>query len=306
MSLITASNADEWRDLASESFVPLSVQRAAKNFRAAMDFRVLAPGVSISRIKTQALIIDRTLSLASHAESDDVHISLQVNARGSISQNGNLTPVGPGVVTLCETHRPFTLNYVDPNQEHIVLQVSRDALGVEAETIRNLSGRALTGRNAARTAYASFVTSLTSEAPAPADADTAGVVTTLAAAMLRSAVSEEPTWHESDIALYMSMCSYISVNISHAQLSPDTIAAAHHVSRRKMYGVFEQFGETPASVIRACRLEEAARRLVDDGWNHHSIADVALSVGFGDVTTFTRAFVRHFGYRPRDWRRHIS
>ena len=34
---IVANNADEWRDIASESFVPLSIQQSARDFNASLD-----------------------------------------------------------------------------------------------------------------------------------------------------------------------------------------------------------------------------------------------------------------------------
>ena len=42
MALVFAHNADEWRDIASESFVPLNFQRAAAQFTATLDHRQLS------------------------------------------------------------------------------------------------------------------------------------------------------------------------------------------------------------------------------------------------------------------------
>jgi len=69
----------------------------------------------------------------------------------------------------------------------------------------------------------------------------------------------------------------------------------------EMYEIFEASGETPADVIRRERIQRAASML-DDRIANYSVADVAFSTGFGDVTTFTRAFRRYFGVTPRDWR----
>lgn len=51
------------------------------------------------------------------------------------------------------------------------------------------------------------------------------------------------------------------------------------------------------------RLVTASRALADPGGNGASIADIALSCGFGDLSVFYRAFRRRFGMSPGRFRR---
>jgi AraC-like DNA-binding protein len=301
---IIASNADEWRDIASASFVPLSIQQSANDFTASLDMRQLSPDVSIAGVTDQAIVISRTERLASAAISDDVHISLQASGRGTVSQSGRVAQVAPGVLTVTETHRPFTLNYVEPNQRHIVLQASRSALGVSDDMIRHVTGRQLAGINPARDAYVSLVTSLMAQPETlseTASLEMSSIVTSLASAMLRSAFESSPIMPTTNEALLVAMTDFIRAHLASPMLSPETVARAHFVSRRKMYEIFEASGETPADVIRRERIQRAASMLEDraQAW---SISDVAFASGFGDVTTFTRAFRRYFGVTPREWR----
>lgn len=305
MSKVHALNADEWRDIASQSFVPLSFQRAASEFTASMDHRQLSHDVSLSKIETQALIIDRTPRLVAQADSDDIHISLQVNAGGSIIQNGHVVPVGPGVVTVCETNKPFTLNYTEPNQRHIVLQTSRAALGVEDSIIEELAGRQITRANPARDAFASFISSfMANKMPFPQGtmADMSGVVTALAAAMLRTENAFSQSMPDKGEALLATIVDFIQANVASPMLTPEVIAQVHFISRRRLYELFELMNETPSDFIRTERLKRAATMLRDGGQAGLKISDIAFSLGFNDVTTFTRAFHRHFGVTPRDYR----
>lgn len=307
---IYASNADEWRDIASQSFVPLSFQRAATQFTATMDQRQLAPDVSLAKIETQPLIIDRTQRLVAQAESDDIHISLQVNACGSISQHGNVVSVGPGVITLCETHKPFTLNYVEPNQRHIVLQTSRSALGVDKATIDSLAGRQVTRANPARDAFASFVSSLmTNRQPfsETTHQEFSRVVTSLAAAMLETEADFSRSFPVDDGAMLATILDFIRSNLTSPMLSPKLVAQAHFVSRRKLYDLFDALDQTPAEFIRSERLSRAAGMLSGNHSQQMKVSDIAFSVGFSDITTFTRAFRRQYGAVPRDFRAmHVS
>ena len=57
------------------------------------------------------------------------------------------------------------------------------------------------------------------------------------------------------------------------------------------------------TVMQYClqRRFEAARFLLKE--NRHSISEIASIVGYDDHSAFSRAFRRHCGYSPRDWRR---
>jgi AraC family transcriptional regulator len=59
-------------------------------------------------------------------------------------------------------------------------------------------------------------------------------------------------------------------------------------------------GETPKQHVDRLRLERAAYKLAITA---ESVLDIALSVGFKNHETFSRAFKRAFGYTPKDYRR---
>lgn len=59
-------------------------------------------------------------------------------------------------------------------------------------------------------------------------------------------------------------------------------------------------GETPHEHVSRVRLERAAYKLAV---TNNSILDIALSVGFKNHETFTRAFRRQYGDSPAAWRR---
>lgn len=304
---IVANNTDEWRDIASESFVPLSIQQSARDFNASLDMRQLSADVSIAGVTDQAIVINRTERLAMASMSDDIHISLQASGLGSVTQAGRTAQVAPGVLTVTETHKPFTLNYVEPNQRHIVLQASRSSLGVSDEVIAHVAGRQLSGVNPARDAYVSLVTSLMGSDDAlseTAGAEMSHIVTALASAMLRSAWESGPTLPTNDDALRLAMVTFIRAHLNSPMLTPDNLARAHFISRRKLYEIFEKAGEGPSDFIRRERIQAAARALEQN--DTLPIASIAFDVGFADVTTFTRAFRRYFGATPTDWRRRLN
>ncbi len=84
-------------------------------------------------------------------------------------------------------------------------------------------------------------------------------------------------------------------------VSLSSLAAEHGFSPSHFHRVFTEIvGETPKDHVDRVRLERAAYRL---SVTRESVLDIALSVGFQNHETFTRAFKRRFGWTPSAWRR---
>ncbi|HTI68384.1 MAG TPA: AraC family transcriptional regulator [Candidatus Limnocylindria bacterium] len=63
------------------------------------------------------------------------------------------------------------------------------------------------------------------------------------------------------------------------------------------------FHLTPQKYLRKLRLGIASRALI---YTTESLAELALSSGFGDQSHFTREFRRYFGRTPREYREHYK
>jgi AraC family transcriptional regulator len=88
---------------------------------------------------------------------------------------------------------------------------------------------------------------------------------------------------------------------SHEPVDLDTAATAMGLSSFHFLRLFARaLGVTPHQYLVRCRLGHAARLLAEDT---RSITDVALDVGFGDISNFVRTFHRAAGVSPRGFRR---
>ena len=82
------------------------------------------------------------------------------------------------------------------------------------------------------------------------------------------------------------------------------VARAAGLSASRLHAVFRQeLGASPGQTIAARRLTEAARRLEQ---GERSLADIAVAVGYGDQSAFTRAFRRQMGTTPAEYRRALG
>ena len=83
----------------------------------------------------------------------------------------------------------------------------------------------------------------------------------------------------------------------------DLAAAAAHAGLSPFHFLrlfTDTVGVTPHQYVVRSRLRRAAWLLADDG---HSVTEVAFSVGFGDLSNFTRTFRCAAGLSPRQFRR---
>jgi AraC-like DNA-binding protein len=97
--------------------------------------------------------------------------------------------------------------------------------------------------------------------------------------------------------------NYIDANIADPVLCRESIARRHGVSPRYLARVFEREGLSVARWIRLRRLELSRQRIEALDPGSSTICEIAYSCGFGDVSSFNRAFKRHFGATPGSLRR---
>lgn len=95
---------------------------------------------------------------------------------------------------------------------------------------------------------------------------------------------------------------YIRSNLGDPCLTPQHICRAVGVSRSTLYRIFEPTGGV-FRYIRQARLH-AAHKLLSEEQAVRRVGDVATSVGFADISDFSRAFSREFGYSPSQARIH--
>nr|WP_281365667.1 helix-turn-helix transcriptional regulator [Nocardioides panzhihuensis] len=80
------------------------------------------------------------------------------------------------------------------------------------------------------------------------------------------------------------------------------VAARLGWSLRNIQTQLQRVDTTPSDLIREERLALARLRLQDPAWFRQSVTQVAYASGFGDLSTFSNAYRRHFGERPSDTR----
>lgn len=103
-------------------------------------------------------------------------------------------------------------------------------------------------------------------------------------------------------ALRMRIDAYVQQHLADPDLSPTTIAAAHHISTSYLHKLFRNQAVTITRLIRQYRLERCLRTLADPRYASHPLHRIASSWGFTDKAHFSRIFRTAYGMPPSDYR----
>lgn len=300
--VLEAESADGWESVVSGCFVPLRCAGFEPRFSGRMEHTPLGDGLSVSLVTTSGTSADRTERLAARANADDLHLSLQRSSAGIVSQDGRAASVRPGSVTVYATDRPYYLDYSWPRQQQLIVQVSRSSLALPQRMTEAATARlAVPGGTRAVAAHNlfSYVATLPDGVGSRQVAETAR---DLARVMIRSSFDDGTAVPRTAGGLRHAVQEFLRAHATDRGLDMERVARRHFVSRRRLYQVFEQAGLSPATFLRSERLRLAARTLADLRASARTVEQIGYASGFGDPSTFTRAFRRMYGCTPRDYR----
>jgi AraC-like DNA-binding protein len=103
-------------------------------------------------------------------------------------------------------------------------------------------------------------------------------------------------------ALRQRIYAFIEHHLGDTELSPGTVARAHHISLRYPHKLFETQDSTVSEWIRRRRLEHCLRDLGDPALHHRTVSAIGARWGFTNPAHFSRAFRQAFGMAPGQYR----
>lgn len=98
------------------------------------------------------------------------------------------------------------------------------------------------------------------------------------------------------------------IRLHHADaVTLDDIADSISVSKSECCRCFKSTIQmTPFEYLMKYRVYEASRQILNDRGNNHSIADLALSVGFNNISYFNKLFRRYLDCTPTEYRERVA
>jgi AraC-like DNA-binding protein len=300
---------EAFREAVSHTFVPLLAETGDENtFTGAVAQNELG-SLLLADVTAGSHVVRRNSRLIRRADPGCYKLTLQVAGSAMISQDGREAVLRPGDLTLYDTTRPYELRFDGPFRM-IVLMFSRSLLQVPESSVRLLTGHRIPGDNGLGMLVGPFVSGLLrrpDSAATPTDSRLCDAVLDMLAAALLDELSAGDALPNGprQTVLVQRIKSYIDEGLADPDLSPATVAAAHHISPRYLRKLFEGEGEGVARWIRSRRLEQCRRDLSRLELCDRSVSAVAGRWGFTDAAHFSRLFKSTYGQPPREYR-HVA
>jgi AraC-like DNA-binding protein len=213
---------------------------------------------------------------------------------------------------LWDTSRPYGV-WIGPRTgtaEFLVMQFPRALLPMPAARLAQL----MAVRLPAEEGIGALTSQLLARLATDMDRYTAGEAARLSTAMLdvlavglaRALDGDRwvpPETHQH--ALLVRIHAFIHQHLGDPELSPTSIAAAHHITPRYLHMLFRGEGVTVAAWIRQRRLERSRHELSDPALVSRPVARIAARWGFSSASHFSNVFKAAYGMPPQEYRQHV-
>ncbi|MFE4540334.1 helix-turn-helix domain-containing protein [Streptomyces scopuliridis] len=297
-----AERFDQWAHAVSTVFGGIDSRPVARDV-----FRGTAVSGAVGRLRVVSidagpLTVRRVGRRTARNEDDLYKVALQVSGTCMVEQDGNEAALAPDDIAICDTSRPYSFTY-ESEFSTVLMMLPRTMLPVRPDAMRSITARRLSTDGGVGAMVGPFLRSLgvqrslCSEAAAPGLVD--GTVSLVTALVRDNLTDVLPDPQE---AMKVRIRTYIETHLSDPDLTPDSIARAHGISRRYLFKLFASEDLTVAVRIRTRRLERCARDLSSPASEGQSISVIAARWGLFDSRHFSRAFKNVYGRTPRDFR----
>lgn len=294
-----------WRDALGRALVPMAVTARGEGPFSGRIATDRLGWLRLSAVDADAQRTSRTAAHIARSAADYVAVGVQTAGTATLFQDGRRALVGEGDLMVYDTARPYALDYPGRFSARVV-HMPRRTVGLPEEDLRRVTGTAVAGADGFGALLASFLTTLTSSVPrcSPAVAArlAASVVDLFATLVDERTAAGAPPEADPHRPLVARVREHIDRRLGDPELSPRSVADAHHVSVRYLHRLFEDEGITVARLIQRRRLEECARELSRRGPAAPPVSAVAQRWGFADPAHFSRVFRAAYGLSPREWR----
>ncbi|WP_341976034.1 AraC family transcriptional regulator [Microbacterium sp. LWO13-1.2] len=300
MERVRTPSISEWQELSCNTFVPVRCRTDdPSEFSASLRSVRLDKRIDLSEITSSSLRVERRADEARAYRGDEILFMIQLESRSAVSQAGRTAYLMPGSAVLYDPRTPYVLDFADTAQALLVFSVSRRALGVADHRIGHMTARPIHRSTPGLSSLVGLARGAFNEESPPG-----GLASTFEHLIFLSAGYAEGTAYRSEIGrIREEAMRFIRANLSDESLSVAHVAAALHVSQRRLYSAFEHFRESPAKRMREERIGQARRLLRETSM---SVAEVGAACGYRDPSVFSRAFSRHEGCPPRAYRVPVS
>ncbi|MFD9483269.1 helix-turn-helix domain-containing protein [Streptomyces sp. NPDC059991] len=241
------------------------------------------------------------------ADGDFLYLGMHVRGRVTSVREGAQSPLSPNDLVFCDPARRHLLRFGDDCQM-VFFRIPRCYLGVTEPELNQVVGVPVRGGEGLGALVSDFLSALAAEAEFRRS--TVGDRLARTAVHLLSVLVVELL--ESDTAdaaadasrggseMLSRIRAFVEEHLMDPDLSPESIARAHHISVRYLHKLFQNDGTTVSQWVRRRRLESCRIELGRSN-RRFTVAAVANRWGFSSPSHFSRTFRGAYGMSPSEW-----
>ncbi|GAA0978831.1 helix-turn-helix domain-containing protein [Acrocarpospora macrocephala] len=298
-----------WIESVERSLTPSRVQSEQNDFRGWVR-TVELDNVQVSTMAYPPLIVRRSAQHIRRSDPEAYQVNLILSGQGWTAQAGREAVISAGEFVLFDTSRTFEGRRICAPDTAcgIVVEIPRALLPLPPTMVSLLVGASFSGRQGIGAMFRRWLTNLDRHATEFTAADepslssiTVELLVAVLSHQLDDAGATSPESHRR--VLRVRVRDYVEQRLSDPNLSPTAIAAAHQISLRHLYQIFDDEDVTLSAWIRRQRLENCRRDLADPRLASRPVHAIASRWGFTDAAHFSRAFRNAYDMPPSVYRR---
>lgn len=304
-----------WHELHVKLWAPYELRcepSLESRFRAQVGVAEFGP-VQATLMTTMPHSVRRTPKLIRQGDPEMFKVGCMVRGGCVLEHAGRSLAHEVGDLVLYDTSRPFSGEFAPDIAacQLLLLRFPRSLLPLPERNLRRLHAVPLSGARGVGALASQFLLQLARRMDELSPSDMARLATLtldVLTAALASALETESAVppHTRRRAQLAQIYAFIQQNLGDPNLTPDAIAAAHHISLRYLHKLFSEQGHTVAAWIRERRLQQCRRDLADPLLAAHTITTIAARWGFTNPTHFSRIFRGTHGLSPHEFRRQCT
>ena len=295
-----------WNDLTGDAFTPLVTDPVDRRAFAGRLTRTQVGEIRLAEARSEPAIVRHSRQHVARTRDASFMLCLQLDGISVNRQQGREAVLRYGDFHLLDSSRPYEVSFQQFNRM-LVLSVPHPELARRMPNPESVVGIAMSGRSGVsgllssllcnfwqqrRTGDETFLSPRFSEA-----------ILDLVASAYACITAAAPEGSSIAIARREQIRSYIETHLHDPALTPGSVAAAVHLSPRRLHQLFEADGETVGAYILRRRLEECARAMSDAAQRSRTVTEIAFLHGFNNASHFGRVFRERYQTTPSDYRR---
>jgi AraC-like DNA-binding protein len=255
-------------------------------------------------VRSNATTVRRTPQASKDEVAPSIFVGLQMEGSSLVVQGGREALLSPGALVIWDTTRPYTLVDQGGIRQHS-FRIPLSALALPPDLIARSTAVALTPGHPVAHLASSYFGRIASRP----DLVTTSAATALgqpSVELVRALITTHLDVGGADdshrVTTALRIQEYVRAHLSDPQMTPASIAGAHHISVRQLYNVLAEADISLGDWIRTQRLQACREDLRQPELRTLTIAAIARRWGFTNPSTFGRLFRSAYAQSPREWR----